>query len=88
MDSPRTELHAPRLLYSRREVAYQLSTSLRNIAYRIAAGTLRIQRQGGRVLISHQELIRQSRLDDSTPVVPERAAGKPFAVEDRMKKAA
>src|SRR5664280_1905606 len=66
-DCPSIDLHAPRLLYSRREVAFQLSTSLRNIAYRIAAGTLRTQRQGGRVLISHQELIRQARLDDNTP---------------------
>ena len=88
MDTPRTDLHAPRLLYSRREVAFQLSTSLRNIAYRIAAGTLRIQRQGGRVLISHAELLRQARLDDNTPVVPEREVGKPVAVVDRMKKAA
>jgi hypothetical protein len=68
-------------------VAFQLSTSLRNIAYCIAAGTLRTQRQGGRVLISHQELLRQARLDDNTSVVPERAVGKPIAV-DRIKRAA
>jgi len=71
-----SDLHAQRLLYSRAEVAFQLSTSLRNIAYRIAAGTLKIRRQGGRVLITHAELIRQSNLNDNTPMVP---AKKPSA---------
>jgi hypothetical protein len=76
-----SDTHGQRLLYSRAETAYQLSTSLRNIAYRIAAGTLRIQRQGGRVLISHAELLRQARIDDNTPVVPEQLGGKPVAAE-------
>jgi hypothetical protein len=62
----------PRLLYSRKEAAFQLSESLRTIDYKIAQGTLRIIRQGGRVKITHAELLRQASLDDNTPVVPRR----------------
>jgi hypothetical protein len=72
-----TQLQAPaRLLYSRQEAAYMLSTSLRNIAYRIAQGTLEIRRQGGRVLITHAELLRQAALDDNEPIVPQRSPSK------------
>ena len=62
----------PRLLYSRKEVAYQLSLSLRAIAYMIAAGDLRTKRHGGRVMISHAELLRQAALDDRHPIVPKK----------------
>jgi hypothetical protein len=68
---------APRLLYSRKEAAYLLCTSLRNIAYRIANGTMKVRRQGGRVVITHAELLRQAALDDNTPVAPKRSASKP-----------
>jgi hypothetical protein len=68
---------APRLLYSRKEAAYQLSTSLRNVAYRIANGTMKVRRQGGRVVITHAELLRQAALDDNTPVAPKRSPSKP-----------
>ncbi|MBB5345980.1 hypothetical protein HDF10_003987 [Edaphobacter lichenicola] len=51
-----------------------LSTSLRNIAYRIANGTLKVRRHGGRVVISHAELLRQASLDDNAPVAPKRSS--------------
>jgi hypothetical protein len=89
--STRTPPHipAPRLLYSRKEAAYQLSTSLRNIAYRIAQGTLKVRRQGGRVVITHAELLRQAALDDNAPVVPKRPPQKPsLAVPSRELEAA
>ena len=60
----------PRLLYSRKQAAYQLSDSLRIIDYKLASGQLRYTRQGGRVKISHAELLRQAAIDDNTPVVP------------------
>jgi hypothetical protein len=60
----------PRLLYSRKEAAYQLSESLRSIDYKLANGTLRHIRQGGRVKITHAELLRQASIDDNTPIVP------------------
>jgi hypothetical protein len=63
----------PRLLYSRKEVSYQLSLSLRAIAYMIAAGDLRTKRHGGRVMIAHAELLRQAALDDRDPIVPKKS---------------
>jgi hypothetical protein len=48
--STATQPQKTRLFYSRAEAVYQLSTSLRNIAYRIANGTLKVRRQDGRVL--------------------------------------
>jgi hypothetical protein len=60
----------PRLLYSRKEVSYQLSLSLRAIAYMIASGNLRTKRHGGRVMVTHAELLRQAALDDRDPIVP------------------
>jgi len=58
------------LLYSRREAAFQLSESVRSIDYKLASGQLRHIRQGGRVKITHAELLRQAAIDDNTPVVP------------------
>jgi hypothetical protein len=68
---------APRLVYSRKEAAYLLSISLRNIAYRIAQGTVKIRRQGGRVVISHAELLKQAAMDDNKPITPKRSLRKP-----------
>ena len=64
----------PRLLYSRKDAAHMLSESLRSIDYKLAQGTLRYIRQGGRVKITHAELLRQAAIDDNTPVVPRRPA--------------
>lgn len=61
---------SPRLLYSRRDAAYLLSESIRSIDYKLANGTLRYIRQGGRVKIPHAELLRQAAIDDNTPIVP------------------
>jgi hypothetical protein len=63
----------PRLLYSRKETGYLLSLSLRAIAYMIASGDLRTKRHGGRVMITHAELLRQAALDDREPIVPKKA---------------
>jgi hypothetical protein len=71
--SPSTEA-PPRLLYSRKETAYLLSLSLRAIAYLIASGDLRTKRHGGRVMITHAELLRQAALDDREPIVPKKAS--------------
>ena len=60
----------PRLLYSRKQAAYQLSDSLRSIDYKLASGQLRRIYQGGRVKITHAQLLRQAAIDDKTPVVP------------------
>jgi hypothetical protein len=62
----------PRLLHSRREAAFMLSESLRSIDYKLAHGKLKYIRQGGRVKITHAELLRQTSIDDNTPVVPRR----------------
>ena len=66
----------PRLLYSRKETAYLLSLSLRAIAYMIASGDLRTKRHGGRVMITHAELLRQAALDDRKPIVPKKTRQK------------
>ena len=63
----------PRLLYSRKETAYLLSLSVRAIAYLIASGDLRTKRHGGRVMITHAELLRQAALDNREPIVPKKA---------------
>ena len=49
-----------------------LSESLRSIDYKLAQGTLKYIRQGGRVKITHAELLRQAAIDDNTPIVPRR----------------
>ena len=49
-----------------------LAESLRSIDYKIATGSLKILRQGGRVKITHAELLRQAGIDDNTPIVPRR----------------
>jgi excisionase family DNA binding protein len=61
---PRRNLEAasttplPRLLYSKKDVAYQLSVSLRSIDYLIAERRINTRKIGGRVLIPHEELMR------------------------------
>jgi hypothetical protein len=72
--STETSPAPPRLLYSRKECAYQLSLSMRALDYLIAAGRLRTRKIGGRILIAHDELIRFSRADRSEPMTPERVS--------------
>jgi excisionase family DNA binding protein len=49
---------APRLLYPRKEAAFQLGLSVRNLDYRILKGTIRARRVGSRVLVPHEELVK------------------------------
>jgi hypothetical protein len=61
----------PRLLYSRKGAAYQLSISARSLDYLIASGDLRPRRKGGRVLLPYSELVRFAEGDRKAPLVPE-----------------
>ena len=78
----------PRLLYSRLEAAYQLSLSLRAIAYKIASGDMKTKRHGGRVMITHAELLRQAALDDRNPIVPKKTCQSDTATAMPAAKAA
>jgi hypothetical protein len=49
---------APRLLYTRKDAAYQLSISVRSLDYLIASKQLATRRIGSRIQIPHEELIR------------------------------
>lgn len=55
---------APRLLYSRKEAAHQLSISARSLDYLIAGRKIITRRIGSRILIPHGELIRLSETAD------------------------
>jgi excisionase family DNA binding protein len=61
----------PRLLYSRKEAAYQLSISTRSLDYLIAEGRLNTRKIGGRILVPHDELLRFSRHDRMEPMRPD-----------------
>jgi hypothetical protein len=78
----------PRLLYSRKQTAYLLSLSLRAIAYMIASGDLRTKHHGGRVMITHAELLRQAALDDRAPIVPKKTSRSTTMTPMRAAKAA
>ena len=64
----------PRLLYSRKEGAYQLSLSIRAVDYLIAERRLQIRKIGGRILIPHDELIRFARADRPQQMTPKVSA--------------
>jgi excisionase family DNA binding protein len=66
------ERPVPRLLYSRKDAAYQLSISTRCLDYLIAEKRLHSRKIGGRILIPHEELLRFSRHDRMEPMTPER----------------
>ena len=51
------------MLYSRKQVAYQLGLSLRSVDYLIARKALTTRRIGKKVLVPHGELVRFSRQD-------------------------
>jgi excisionase family DNA binding protein len=61
--------HPPRLLYPRKEAAFQLGISVRAIDYLISRGELPVRRIGGRVLIAHQELEKFASRDHATHLV-------------------
>jgi excisionase family DNA binding protein len=62
-----------RLLYSRKEAAYQLSISTRAIDYLIATREIAVRRNGSRILIPHAELVRYARADHYQPIRPQSA---------------
>jgi len=59
-----------RLLYPRKDAAYQLGISVRSLDYLIADKKLRSQKTGGRVLIHWKELERFAASNHHEPVVP------------------
>jgi hypothetical protein len=48
----------PRLLYSRKEAARQLSISIRSLDYLISGKAFKTRRLGKKILIPHGELVR------------------------------
>jgi hypothetical protein len=60
-----------RLLYSRREAAYQLSISVRSLDYLIATREIAVRRNGKRILVPHGELVRYARADHYQPIRPQ-----------------
>jgi excisionase family DNA binding protein len=59
---------APRLLYTRKEAAYQLSISVRSLDYLITSKEIGTRRIGQRVLIPHSELVRYAKGNHPEPV--------------------
>jgi len=62
---------APRLLYPRKDAAYQLGISIRSLDYRIAHQEIAVRRIGKRVLIPRGELVKFSQMNHYDPVVTE-----------------
>jgi hypothetical protein len=65
---PTNQAEGPRLLYSRKEAARQLSFSIRSLDYLIATKQLATRRLGKRVMIPHSELVRFARADHFEPI--------------------
>ena len=68
----------PRLLYSRKEAARQLSISIRSLDYLIAGKAFQTRRLGKKILIPHSELVRFARGSHCGPMssdkkLPERS---------------
>lgn len=57
-----------RLLYTRKDAAYQLSISVRSLDSLIANKRLETRRIGNRVLIPHGALVRFARTDHPEPL--------------------
>jgi hypothetical protein len=55
----------PKLLYSRRDAAFALSISVRNLDYRIANKEIMTRKIGKKIMVSHAELSRFARGDRS-----------------------
>jgi hypothetical protein len=68
IDNRKTQPSGPRLLYDRKEAAYQWSISIRAVDYMIAQGRVRTRKIGGRILIPHSELLRIARVDQVEPI--------------------
>ena len=61
-------IEGPRLLYTRKEAARQLSISIRSLDYLIATKQLATRRVGKRVMIPHGEMIRFAKADHFGPI--------------------
>jgi excisionase family DNA binding protein len=61
-------MEGPRLLYTRKEAARQLSISVRSLDYLIATKQLATRRLGKRVMIPHSELVRFARAHHFEPI--------------------
>jgi hypothetical protein len=73
IDAPKpTQPAEPRLLYSRKDAAYQLSISTRSLDYLIREGRLHTRKIGGRILVPHEELVRFIAHDRSQVMTPTR----------------
>ena len=66
----RTVVQNTRLLYPRRDAAYQLGISVRGLDYLIKNKKLAFRKIGGRVLIHWKELQRFAASNHYEPVVP------------------
>ena len=53
----------PRMLYSRKEAAYQLCISERALDYLVSKKEIAVRRMGKKILIPHAELVKFSRKD-------------------------
>ena len=56
----------PQLLYTRRQAATMLGTSLTTLKGMIRRGDIRVRHNGSAVLITHEELVRVSKHDIAT----------------------
>jgi hypothetical protein len=65
---PTNQPEGPRLLYTRKEAARQLSICVRSLDYLIATKQLATRRLGKRVMIPHSELVRFARADHFEPM--------------------
>jgi hypothetical protein len=57
----------PRILYSRKEAARQLSISIRSLDYLISKKILHTRRKGKKVLVPHGELVKYAARNDYEP---------------------
>jgi hypothetical protein len=67
-----------RLLYSRKEAAYQLSISVRSLDYLISTREINVRRNGKRILVPHGELVRYARADHFGAIRPQSVQQEPL----------
>lgn len=68
-------MNSERMLYSRKEAAYQLSVSVSTLEQLIAQGGIQVRRLGKKILIPRKELERLAE-NDVRVVWPEKVNGK------------
>ena len=65
-----------KLLYSRKESAFALSISVRNLDMILASGGMKVRKIGGRILIPYDALLRFASRDHAR-LTPHESAGSP-----------